>query len=219
MAPATKQALRIDVISDTVCPWCFIGKRRLEQALAQRSDRYDFDVHFHPFELNPDLPPEGVEARAHYAEKFGSWERFLEITQRVAGVGSELGIDFAFEKASRSPNTFESHRLVRLAAKAGKQSDVVEALFSAHFVEGRDVGDRETLVAIATEAGLDADEVRASLASDAGVEEVRGAEAEVRRLGVTSVPFFILEGKLAVSGAQPAEAFLQAIDQVAAQTD
>ena len=212
-----KKALRIDVISDTVCPWCFVGKRRLEAALAQTAERYEASVHWHPFELNPDLPPEGMDARTYYGSKFGSWERFREMSARVAQVGSEAGIAFAFDKAVRAPNTLDSHRLVWMAAGTGLQDAVVERLFRAHFVEGLDVGDRATLVRLGAEAGLDADEVREALASDAGVAEVRAAEESVRRMGVSGVPFFVVDGKWAVSGAQPVEAFVQLFDHAAAE--
>jgi predicted DsbA family dithiol-disulfide isomerase len=215
---AEKKALRVDVISDTVCPWCFIGKRRLEAALSQTADRYEVSVNWHPFELNPDMPPEGMDARTHYAEKFGSFERFQQLRQNVADVGREAGIDFAFDKAERAPNTFDSHRLVWLASGTGLQDALVERLFRAHFIEGLDVGDRETLVRLAADAGLEADEVRTALASEAGIAEVRGAEDQVRKMGVSGVPFFVVEGKWAVSGAQPVDAFVQLLDHAAGES-
>jgi len=216
MAPARKQ-IRIDVISDTVCPWCYIGKRRLERALEQRADAIEAEVRYHPFQLDPTVPAEGADARTHFAAKFGSWERFLQIASHVAAVGAAEGIPFAFEKATRTPNTLESHRLAWLAAGTGRQLDVIERLFAAHFVEGRDVGSREVLVDIGAAAGLDAAEVRAALAGDAGVAEVRGALEEARRLGISGVPFFIVQGKYALSGAQPVEVFLQLLDRAAAE--
>lgn len=216
MAPDRKQ-LRIDVISDTVCPWCYIGKRRLDRALAQRADAIEADVRYHPFQLDPTVPPEGADARTHYAAKFGSWDRFLQIAERVAAAGAEEGIPFAFEKAERAPNTLESHRLAWLAAGTGRQAEVIERLFAAHFVEGRDVGDREVLARIGAEAGLDAEEIRTALSSDAGVAEIQGALEEARRLGISGVPFFIVQGKYALSGAQPVEVFLQLLDRAAAE--
>lgn len=216
---ASRKKIRVDVVSDIVCPWCFIGKRRLEAAIAARADRYEVAVHYHPFELNPDLPAEGADARTHYARRFGSWERFVELRRRVAEVGRADGIDFAFDKATRAPNTRRGHRLVWLARDTAAQADVVERLFAAHFLEGRDVGDVETLAGIAAEAGLDRAEVAAALAGDAGAAEVEAAERRAHALGVTGVPFFIVDGKWAVSGAQPVDAFVQLLDHAAGEPE
>ncbi|WP_373048339.1 DsbA family oxidoreductase [Vulgatibacter sp.] len=212
-----KRPLRVDVISDAVCPWCWIGKRRLEAAIRQCADRYAVAVHWHPFELNPDLPKDGVDARTHYERKFGSIERVRQLRANVAAVGREAGIDFDFERAEKAPNTFDSHRLVWLAAGTGFQGAVVERLFRAFFVEGQDVGDHRVLVRLAEEAGLDPHDVEHVLASEAGAAEVRGAEEAVRRLGVSSVPFFVVEGQWAISGAQPVDAFVQLLDHAAQQ--
>lgn len=214
-----KQALRVDVVSDTVCPWCWIGKRRLAAAIGQTADRYEVEVRWHPFQLAPELPPEGADAREHYGRKFGSWERFLQVAERVVAVGREVGIDFRFDAVRRAPNTLESHRLIWLAAGTGLQDAVVERLFAAHFLEGRDLGDRETLVRLAAEAGLDEAEVRASLAGETGRHEVLAAESAVRRMGVAAVPFFVVNGRWAVSGAQPTEVFVQLFDHAVAGDD
>ena len=197
--------VRVDVISDTVCPWCYIGKRRLEKAIAGKSEELQVEVVFHPFQLDPSIPKEGRDADAHYAAKFGDLSRFEQMREHVAAVGREEGIAFDWKAQKRAPNTFDSHRLALYAADYGKQLEVIEALFAAHFEKGLDVGSEDTLVSIATEAGLDAEQTRAFLRSDAGRQEVEALEAQARRLGVSGVPFFIVDGKWAVSGAQPPE--------------
>lgn len=211
-----KKKLRVDVISDAVCPWCFIGKKRLEQAIAQRADRYDVEVRWHPYMLNPDVPAEGTEARAYYERRFGSWERFLQMTERVRAIGAEEGIAFDFEKSAHLPNTHASHRLVWMAGGTGRQNEVVEKIFSAHFVEGRNVGDVEVLVELAAGAGLDPDEIRAGLQGDAGKAEIDATLAAVQQMGVTGVPFFVIAERFAFSGAQPVETFVEALDRAAA---
>ncbi|MBN9523337.1 DsbA family oxidoreductase [bacterium] len=206
--------LAVDVISDVICPWCWVGKRRLEKAVAAVAGTHEVVVRWHPFQLNPNIPPGGVERRAYRAAKFGSWERSLERDARLAAVGAEEGIDFAFEKVARTPNTLAAHRLIRLAGGHGVQDAVVEALFRAYFTEGRDVGDRGTLLDVAAGAGLGRDPAEAELDSEDGLRAIRAEEGEARRVGVGGVPFFVINGELALSGAQPPDAFLAAFDQV-----
>ena len=143
--------LAIDVISDVICPWCFIGKRRLEKALAGRPAT----VRWHPFQLNPDMPREGIDRRTYRIGKFGSWERAQELDARVAAAGEDVGVAFHFERQSRTPNTLDAHRVIWLAGERGVQDEAVEALFLAYFTDGRDLSDRVTLAEIATGAGLD----------------------------------------------------------------
>jgi predicted DsbA family dithiol-disulfide isomerase len=201
--------LTIDVISDVICPWCFIGKRRLEKALNGRPAA----VRWHPFQLNPDMPREGIDRRTYRIRKFGSWERSQELDARVAAAGQGEGIAFNFDKMARTPNTLDPHRVIWLAGERGVQDAVVEALFLAYFTDGRDLSDRATLAAIAAETGLDRAEVDGLLAGDGGLDAVSAGEEQARRLGVSGVPFFVLNGRVAVSGAQPPELFRQAFEQ------
>jgi predicted DsbA family dithiol-disulfide isomerase len=203
--------MRIDIISDTVCPWCYIGKRRLERALAQRPD-LDVEITWRAYQLNPDMPPEGKDRNAHYRAKFGSVEKTEKIIETIAGVAREENLDLEFSKIERMPNTLASHRLARWAGSAGCQDDVIERLFKAYFVEGRDIGDMDVLVDIAGAAGMDRDLVRDLLASDADQDLVREEDALARQMGVTGVPCFIVNQKYSIMGAQEPEAFLQVFD-------
>jgi predicted DsbA family dithiol-disulfide isomerase len=201
--------LTIDVISDAICPWCFIGKRRLEKALDGRPAA----VRWHPFPLNPDMPREGIERKSYRIRKFGTWERSLELDARVATAGQGEGIVFRFDRMVRTPNTLDAHRIIWLAGERGVQDAVVEALFLAYFTDGRDLSDRATLAEIAAGAGLDRAAVDDLLAGDAGLDVVRAGEERARRLGVSGVPFFVVNGRVALSGAQPPELFRQAFEQ------
>jgi predicted DsbA family dithiol-disulfide isomerase len=205
--------MRIDVFADLVCPWCYIGKKRLERAVAARRD-VPVEIQWHPFQLNPDLPAEGVEAAAFFAAKFGSAGRVEQARATVSEIGAALGIDFAFARITREPNTLDGHRLTRYAAARGRADDVVEALFHAHFVAGRDLGDRATLAVIAGEAGLDPSQTRAFLDSDAERDSVMTEEQGARKLGINAVPCYIFERQYAVSGAQEPEFFLPIFDLV-----
>ncbi|MHC5542699.1 DsbA family oxidoreductase [Singulisphaera rosea] len=202
--------LNIDVISDVICPWCFIGKRRLEKALAGRLAT----VRWHPFQLNPDMPREGIDRRSYRIQKFGSWERSQGLDAQVAAAGRDEGIAFHFDKMARTPNTLDAHRLIWLAGERGMQDAVVGALFLAYFTDGRDLSDRATLADIAADAGLDPTEVDELLEGNKGLDVVRAAEEQGRRLGVSGVPFFVVNGQVALSGAQPPELFRQAFEQL-----
>jgi predicted DsbA family dithiol-disulfide isomerase len=217
-AAAESAALTIDVISDVVCPWCFIGRRRLEAALLQRAEREPTlppIVRWHPFQLNPDLPREGIDRQAYLDAKFGGSQRAAGIYERVRAVGARVGIEFAFERILRQPNTLDAHRLVAWAQARGGAEEVVERLFRAYFLEGRLVGDPEVLAAIAGEAGLPTDAARAYLATNEGVEATAVADRRARELGVSGVPFFIFDGRIAVSGAQEASVLVDAMDNAA----
>jgi predicted DsbA family dithiol-disulfide isomerase len=203
----------IDVVSDVVCPWCFIGKHRLEAAIAEwrRDDpQASFTVNWHPFQLNPDLPPEGVDRRAYLEAKFGGPERAAAIYDRVRAAGRTAGIAFEFDRIARQPNTLDAHRLVSWAQAQRDAGDLVEALFRAYFLEGRYVGDRAVLAAIAGEAGFDAAAARSMLDSGALAAEMGAMDRRVRELGVTGVPFFILNDRIAVEGAQEPPALVAA---------
>ena len=203
--------MRIDVFSDVVCPWCFVGKRRLEQALAAAKVT-DADIHWHAFQLNPDLPAEGVDRRQYLEAKFGP-DAMERIHARLDDVGRSVGIEFQFDRIGRSPNTLDAHRLLWLAGTQGRQGALKEALLTAYFLEGRDVGDRAVLADIAARNGLVGD-IAAFLAGDAGLQEVRGDLAAAAQLQITGVPFFIFDGRHAFAGAQPPEVFTQALDAV-----
>jgi predicted DsbA family dithiol-disulfide isomerase len=200
----------IDVVSDLVCPWCFIGKRNLEAALAGE-DVGEVVVRWHPFELNPDLPHDGIDRREYVERKFGGPERAAQIYARVRDAGARAGIAFDFQRIVRQPNTREAHRLIAWAQARGDADALVERLFSAYFVDGLAIGDRETLVRLAAEAGVDADAARAWLASDTGRAEIAQAEVRARELGITGVPFFIFDGRVGLSGAHPPETIREAI--------
>ena len=201
----------VDVISDVICPWCYIGKRRLEKAIAAHGG--PVKVRWLPFQLNPTMPKEGISRREYRTKKFGSWERSQELDARVIAVGKDEGIHFAFDRIERTPNTLDAHRLIWLADKEGVQDAVVEALFRAYFTEGRDISNRQTLLDVVAEAGLDRDKAEAVLNSDDGLEAIKEAEELSRRHRVDGVPFFIINGKITLSGAQQPDAFLEAFRQ------
>jgi predicted DsbA family dithiol-disulfide isomerase len=201
----------IDIISDVICPWCFIGKRRLERALAARPE-FDVQIAWQPFQLNPDMPPEGMDRSAYLAAKFGSPAHARHINREVDRVGPEEGIAFAFDRIERTPNTIDAHRLIRLAGEQGCQDRVVELLFRRYFEEGVDIGDTDRLVEIAVEAGIDCDVARADLESGRGLEAVRLADLQARKMGVAGVPCFVFDGRYAVSGAQAPEVFVRVLE-------
>ena len=205
--------MQIDIISDVICPWCFIGKRRLEKALAQRPE-IETAITWRAFQLNPDMPPEGMERRAYLAAKFGGDAHADRLYANVAEAGATVDIPFAFDRIRRTPNTRDAHRLIRHAAAEERADAMVEALFRAYFIDGRDIGDPGVLAAIAGETGLDAGEAGRWLASPAEREEVIAEDRGARRLGINAVPCFVFERQYAVSGAQDAEFFLPVFDLV-----
>ena len=206
--------MKIDIISDNVCPWCYIGKRRLERALAQR-DELEVEITWRPFQLNPDMPAGGLDREAYLNAKFGGAQRAEQIYAAIREAGDGEGIDFAFDKIARTPNTIDSHRLLHWAGQAGLQDAVVEVLFQRYFEEGADIGDREVLVAIAVQGGMDGDEVRARFERGDDLELVAAQDTNARQRGVAGVPYFIIAGKYAVSGAQDPSIFLQVLDLAA----
>jgi predicted DsbA family dithiol-disulfide isomerase len=207
--------MQIDIVSDVICPWCFIGKRRLERALALRPD-LPATLSWRAFELNPDMPSAGISRELYLAAKFSGSLSGSRAAGRshaaVCAAGRIEGIDFAFERIRRTPNTLRAHRLIRLAASEGCADEMVEALFRAYFVEGLDIGDIETLAAIAPRVGLDAEESHGYLIGEAGTNEVRAEEHRARRLGIHAVPCFVLDRGYAISGAQEPEMFLPLFD-------
>jgi predicted DsbA family dithiol-disulfide isomerase len=208
-----RMKLTIEVFSDVICPWCYIGKRRLKKALHLLGGSHDVEVVWRPFELNPGVPAEGMNRRAYRTAKFGSWERSLELEARVAAVGATAGIAFAFDRIARTPNTFDAHRLIEYSRQRGRQDASVEALFRAYFLGGRNVGDRAVLTAVAAEAGLDRAEIERLLESNQGTEDVRRELERGRRLGIDGVPYFLINRKVALSGAHEPEIIREAIEE------
>lgn len=207
--------MEIVIYSDIVCPWCYIGKRRLEQAL----DSYDGEVslRYRPFQLDPRPVSEPRPVAEALAEKFGGPERVRQLLAHVTSVAAESGLTLRFDRALNA-NTFDAHRLVRFAAERGRASEMVDALFRAHFVDGVDVGSRAALASVAATTGFDEQEVRAYLDSSAGVDKVRAEVEEARRIGVTSVPTFVFAGKYVVTGAQPPETLLKVLTEIRRHT-
>lgn len=203
--------MEIDIFSDTICPWCFIGKRRLERALQERP-QLDLTLRWRAFQLNPDMPAEGME-RGHYLEvKFGGAVNANAVYDQVRAAGDSEGIAFAFDKMTRTPNTIDSHRLIRFAGGKERQDQVVQALFDAYFLRAEDIGDPEVLIAASITAGLDPEETRAFLASGAIANEIRAEDESARRAGISGVPCFIFNGRHALAGAHPPEVLFQLFD-------
>jgi predicted DsbA family dithiol-disulfide isomerase len=202
---------RIDVISDAVCPWCFIGKRQMERALALLApEGLRFEVHWRPYQLNPDMPPGGLPRDEYRKLKFGSLERSRELDARVTAAAAGAGLEFHLDRQKRTPNTLDAHRTIWLAERAGVQDAVVEALFRAYFIEGSDIGDHTVLTDRAAAAGMDRDSVLAALARDDGREEVLTEDASARAAGLNGVPTFVMERHVLFSGAVPAETMAEA---------
>lgn len=205
--------LLIDVVSDVVCPWCFIGKRKLETALEslRGEEGLEIKVRWHPFELNPELPAQGVPRDEYLRAKFGGNGRASEIYARVRAVGAQVGIDFDFERIELQPNTHDAHRLIAWAQQQGDASVLVERLFRAYFIEGRFLGAVDDLVTLAADAGFAADAARTMLLSSAYRAEVEAEYREAQGAGITGVPFFIFNGGTAIFGAHDPETLLEAI--------
>lgn len=201
-APAT--AGRLEIVSDAICPWCWIGKAQLDAALALLAEEgLVFETGWLPFQLNPDMPAEGVDRRAYRTEKFGSWEKSLELDARVADAGRAAGLSFRHDLMARTPNTVQAHRLVRLAGPA--QHAVVERLFRAYFQEGRDIGDAATLAALGAEAGMAEEGLAAFRDGDTAREEVMAESLGLSQAGISGVPSILLDRHFLFSGAMPAE--------------
>ena len=202
--------LAVDVISDVICPWCYIGKKRLEKAIVDFEGRQDVRVRWHPFQLNPTMPREGISRKEYRIRKFGSWERSLELDAKVVAVGETEGIHFAFDRIERTPNTVDAHRLIWLAGQQGCQNAVVDSLFRAYFTDGRDISNRQTLIDVVAEAGLDRQLAEFTLNSQEGMNAIKEADDLSQRHRVSGVPFFIINNEITLSGAQPPAAFLDA---------
>lgn len=199
------RTLTVEIVSDVICPWCFVGKRKMDQASRLLGEDLRLDVRWRPFQLNPAMPKAGLNRRTYRTAKFGTWEHSQALDAQVAAVGGGVGITFRHDLMARTPNTFDAHRLIWLAGREGKQDEVVEALFRAYFTEGRDIGDNSVLADIAAEAGLVRERASEFLRSDRGLTEVTEEEAQARCLGISGVPTILVGGVPVFSGALRAE--------------
>jgi predicted DsbA family dithiol-disulfide isomerase len=211
---SNQPSVRIDVVSDVVCPWCFIGKRRLEKALALKPD-IPVEVRWRPYFLNDWVPREGIARNDYLTTKFGSPERYKGIAGRVQQAAAAEGLTYAIDKISRQPNTTDAHRLIRWAEGIGKAAEMKQKLMDLYFTDGADLTDPTVLVQAAASVGLDPDEVRAALASDRDVELIAREVEAAKEAGIEGVPMFIFNGKFAVSGAQAPEYLADAIERAA----
>jgi predicted DsbA family dithiol-disulfide isomerase len=203
--------IHIDVYSDVICPWCYVGRRRLEQALRQVGDGVKAHVVWRPFQLNPTMPKNGMDRKVYLETKFGSLAVYREMEEHLLAAGRVEQIPFKFEKITRTPNTFLAHRLIWYAAQQDRQDAVVDQLFKGYFEEGLDVGSISVLVELADRAGLQADHF---LMSDEGTAEVKAEESVGPRLGIRGVPYFVIETTYGISGAQPVEVFVAAVEKI-----
>ena len=209
-----QQPVRIDVVSDVVCPWCFIGKHRLEKALTLNPD-IPVEVHWRPYFLNDWIPREGIAREQYLTTKFGSPERYKGIAQRVGAAAAEEGLVYDADKMKRQPNTLDCHRLIRWAEGIGKAAEMKQRLMDLYFTEGADLTNRAVLVQAASDVGLDPEDVRAALDSDQDVAQVEAEALSAKEAGIEGVPCFIFGGKFAVSGAQSPEYLAEAIARAA----
>ncbi|WP_044172523.1 DsbA family oxidoreductase [Flectobacillus major] len=207
-----KPTIRIDVVSDVVCPWCYIGKRRLEKAIENTQISDNVQIIYHPFQLDPSVPSEGVDFNTYAQNRFG--DGYLQKFYQVEQAGQTTGLDFDFEQLPKAINTFHLHRLLAVAAENGQQAVLKEALLKAYFIDKLDLTDKDVLVAILTQIGWPSEKTLAILASDRGSDEVKEEMHYFRQLGVSGVPFYIINKKYTLSGAQPSEVFEEALQQV-----
>lgn len=203
---------RLDVYSDVICPWCYIGKQHMQVALGQvAAEGHSFEVSWRPFQLNPEMPEAGVAREEYRRAKFGSLERSRELDAQVASAAAAAGLQIRHDRMQRTPNTLAAHRLIQFAAEQRRQNEVVDSLFAAYFVDGRDIGQRETLIELAEGAGLDRRAVAEFLDSGRLAREVQEEDRAVRQAGLSGVPTFVLERHVLFSGAVPPEVFAEAL--------
>jgi predicted DsbA family dithiol-disulfide isomerase len=210
VAPSVEpKTISVKIVSDAICPWCYVAKRQLERAAADLPAGVTLSVRWRPFELNPDMPPEGLDRKVYRSRKFRTWEYSQRLDGQVTAAAAQVGLTMRHDLIMRTPNTFNAHRLIWLAEKQGAQDAVVEGLFLAYFVEGRDIGDKEVLAEVAAAGGIDRATAAAFLAGSEGSDEVSGAEMAAQRRGLNGVPTFIINGRPAFSGAQRADVMLK----------
>ena len=207
--------ITLDILSDPICPWCYIGKTQLDRALEARGD-HPFVIAWHPFQLNPDMPREGMDRREYLETKFGGKEQAVSVYARIAEAGEAAGLKMDLGGIKRTPSTLDAHRLIHWAGIEHAQTRVVSALFKAYFVDGRDIGDAEVLADVADSAGMDAAVVAKLLATEEDIEDVKKRDAHSREMGVTGVPTFIIANQHAVPGAQPTELWTKVLDELEA---
>lgn len=208
--------ITLDILSDPICPWCYIGKANLDRALEARPE-HALTIQWHPFQLNPDMPEGGMDRREYLETKFGGKENAVRIYARIAGAAEAAGLKIDFGAIQRTPNTIDAHRLIHWAGLEGRQTAVVSRLFKAYFEEGRDIGDREVLLSIAEGVGLDREMIARLFDSGADLEDIRARDEHARQRGVTGVPTFVLANQHVLPGAQPTELWLQVIDEISEQ--
>lgn len=213
-----KPTITIDVISDVVCPWCYIGKRRLEKAMNQLADQYDFEVTYHPFELNPQMPKSGANQKEYLTKKFGSEQRYQQITQHVSEVAATEGITFNFEKQAVAPNTRMLQAIISEAKNFNKQEETKEAFLKAYFTDGVDLSKKENIISVTKSVGLTSDFTEAVLSDPTASAKVEAAENHLYKLGITGVPFYIINNQQGLSGAQPTSVFVEVFEHVHAAT-
>jgi predicted DsbA family dithiol-disulfide isomerase len=209
----TTAPIRLDIFSDPVCPWCYVGKANLDRALADHPD-HPFVIQWHPFQLNPDMPAEGVSKRAYLEQKFGGKARVDAVHERLREVAKAAGVDMNPDKPQRIPNTLNAHRLIHWAGIEGVQQAVVNALMRAYWTEGRDIGDLPTLADIAGENGMDREATLRLLQSDADADDIAARDQDARHKGVSAVPTFLIAQQYVVSGAQPPETWGKVIEEL-----
>lgn len=210
-----KKTIDIKIASDVVCPWCYIGKTNLAKTVEMLKDEYNFSVQYLPFELAPDMPESGEDFRTHMTQKYGDWDMFIKRSKTVEEIGKEIGINFRIEDLGPTPNTFQLHRIIQFAHQVGLQEKVTGALFKAYFEDLIDLTDMENVIRVVKAAGLDEEHVRILLANNEGVEEIRNLQHNVRSLGITGVPYFIIDNKYGISGAVSPEYLKEAITKAA----
>ncbi|KIC19342.1 DsbA family oxidoreductase [Leisingera sp. ANG-DT] len=209
-------AVKLDILSDPICPWCYIGKTHLDKALAEVPD-HPFVIEWHPFQLNPDMPREGMDRREYLERKFSGKEGAVKAYAPVVEHAEKAGLTINFEAMQRTPNTLDAHRLIHWAGVEGKQTQVVDGLFKAYFVDAKDIGNHAVLAQVAQEAGMEADVAARLLEGDSDVQAIRDRDAHSRKMGVSSVPTFIVANQHAVPGAQPPELWKQVIEDILQQ--
>jgi len=213
-----KQTIKIDIISDVVCPWCYIGKRRLDKAIATLGNQYNFKICYRPFELHPELSASGQDQKEYLAKKFGGESRYRQLTGNVARIAHAEGLHFDFEKQNVMPNTRKAHVIISGAAELGRQAAVSESFFDSYFSRGVDLSQEENLITVGIGAGLERNQIERWLADESMFSNIEEYEKHLSSLGIHSVPFFILNDQYGLSGAQPTETFISVLQEVGSKS-